>query len=144
MLESLFASKNKKLVNGWVKEHKKIVEFAHKIIESYEKGDLKATKKALKSLNDIAIMHLMTEDLEFYRLLKDEKRADEESQKLINNFTTSFKDTKATLRDFLLTYTNENATLDAKFFQTFKTIVAVLGERIAFEEEKVYKKLASK
>jgi len=144
MFGSLFASKNKKLVDEWVKEHKKMVEFAHKIIDSYEKGDLKTTKKALKSLNDIAIMHLMKEDLEFYRLLKDEKRADEESQKLINKFTTSFKDTKATLRDFLLTYTGENATLDDKFFQTFKTIVDVLGQRIAFEEKSIYATLASK
>jgi len=144
MLWSLFSSKNQKLVKGWIKEHKKIVDLAHKVIQAYEKGDLKATKKALLALNKVAIVHLMTEDIEFYRLLKDKKRADEETEKLINEFTASFKDTKITLREFLLTYTKDDAILDDRFFATFNVIVDVLGKRIAFEENNLYEALASK
>ena len=144
MLWSLFSSKNQKLVKGWVKEHEKIVLLAHKVIVAYTKHDLKATKKALLELNKVAVVHLMTEDIEFYRLLKDKKRADEETEKLIDEFTTSFRDTKIVLRDFLLTYTKDDAILDDKFFNTFNAIVDVLGKRIAFEEENLYEALASK
>jgi len=144
MFGSLFSSKYKKLVKEWTKEHKKIVELAGKIIDSYTKDDLKTTKKTLKSLYEIASMHLMTEDLEFYRMLKDKKKPDEHTQELIDEFTDSFKDTKAVLRDFLLTYTRDDAVLDDKFFQTFKEIVGVLAQRIEFEEQNLYEALASK
>ena len=144
MLWSLFSSKNQKLVKGWVKEHEKIVLLAHKVIVAYSQHDLKATKKALLALNKVAVAHLMTEDIEFYRLLKDKKRADEETEKLIDEFTNSFKDTKITLREFLLTYTKDDAVLDENFINTFNVIVDVLGKRIAFEEENLYKTLASK
>jgi len=144
MIGSLFASKNQKLVKSWLKEHKKIVELAHKVINTYTEGKLKATKKALLALNNATTMHLMTEDIEFYRLLKDKKRATAKTVKLINEFRTSFEDTKSVLRDFLLTYTKDDAILDDKFFQTFKTIVNVLGKRIIFEENNLYEELASK
>jgi len=144
MLWSLFSSKNQKLVKGWIKEHEKIVTLAHKVINAYSKGNLKATRKALLELNKIAVIHLMNEDIEFYRLLKDDKRTDTETEKLINEFTISFRDTKNVLREFLLTYTKEDAVLDDKFFDTFNTIVDVLAKRIAFEEGNLYEALASK
>ena len=144
MFWSLFASKNQKLVNGWVKEHSRIVTLAHKVIDTYSKDNLRDTRKALSELNSVALMHLMTEDIEFYRLLKDKTRADEQTQRLVNEFTTSFRDTKMVLRDFLLTYTKEDAVLNDEFFTTFKSIVDVLAKRIVFEEEHVYKILAAK
>jgi hypothetical protein len=82
MLLSIFSSKNQKLVKGWVKEHQKIVNLAYEIIATHSRGDLVATKKALLALNKVAVMHLMMENVEFYRLLKDEKRADEEIKNL--------------------------------------------------------------
>ena len=144
MFWSIFLSKNKKLVRRWKKEHKKIVILANKVIDSYTKRDLKATQKALVALNDVAIEHLMTEDIEFYRTLKDKKKVNEDMEQLINEFTLSFKDTKHVLRDFLLTYTKDDAALDSRFFETFKSIVEALSKRITFEEENLYKVLASK
>jgi len=138
MLSSLFASKNQKLVKGWVKEHEEIVVLAHKIIAAYSGHDHALVRKYLLELNKIAVVHLMTEDIEFYRLLKDHKRTNDEIERLINEFTKSFRETKATLRDFLLKYTAPDAIYDDSFFKTFNVIVEVLADRIAFEEKTLY------
>jgi len=138
MFTSLFSSKNKKLVKGWTKEHEKIVVLAHKIIAAYSGHDHAAVRKHLLELNKVAVVHLMTEDIEFYRLLKDHKRTNDEIEKLINEFTRSFRETKGVLRDFLLKYTAPDAIYDDEFFKTFNVIVEVLADRIAFEEKNLY------
>ena len=82
MFGSLFLSKNQKLVKKWEKEHEQIVVLAHKVIAAYSKNDYDAAKKELGLLNNLAVDHLMNEDIEFYRLLKDQKRADREAGRL--------------------------------------------------------------
>ncbi len=144
MLGSLFSSKNKKLVKKWEKEHEKIVVLAHAVIAAYSKNDHDSAKKALKELNNLAVDHIMNEDIEFYRLLKDKKRVDEKTEKLVNEFTATFKGTKITLMNFLTQYSRPEATLDQEFFDTFNAIVGILGERIEFEEKNLYTKLNSK
>ncbi len=144
MFGSFFLSKNQKLVKRWRKEHEKIVVLAHKVIASYSKNDHDTTKKELKALNVLAVDHLMDEDIQFYRLLKDQKRVDSDTEELVNEFTDTFKNTKNTLMKFLTHYTRPEVVLDDEFFDAFNSIVGVLGERIAFEEENLYIKLNNK
>ena len=144
MFWSLFSSKNQKLVKKWVKEHEQIVVLAHKVIADYSNNNHAATKKDLVSLRELAVNHIMTEDLEFYKLLKDKKRFDSKTEKLIDEFTDTFRDTKLVLMDFLSKYTRTDAVLDDEFFKTFNEIVGVLAERIAFEEKTLYATLSAK
>jgi len=144
MFISLFSSKNKKLVKKWKKEHEEIVVLAHKVIAAYSKNKQQAAKNELKALNELAVDHVMNEDIEFYRLLKDKKRLDDTTEELVKDFTATFKDTKMTLMNFLTKYSKPEVELDEEFFTTFNAIVEVLAKRIAFEEENLYVKLANK
>ena len=144
MFISLFSSKNKKLVKKWKKEHEEIVVLAHKVIAAYSKNNQQAAKNELKALNELAVDHVMNEDIEFYRLLKDKKRLDDTTEELVKDFTATFKDTKMTLMNFLTKYSKPEVELDEEFFTTFNAIVEVLAKRITFEEENLYVKLANK
>ena len=141
MFESLFASKNKKLVLTWDKEHKKIIILAHKIIADYSLNDVKNIRKHLTELRVIAINHLMIEDIEFQQLLRDKTRVTDEIAKSIHEFDDSFRGTKITLRDFLRKYVQEDAVYDEEFFAIFNSIVEVLGNRIEYEESHLYELL---
>ena len=144
MFSSLFASKNQKLVKKWKKEHEEIVVLAHKVIAEYSKNNPEGAKEQLKALNNIAVDHLMNEDIEFYRLLKDDKRLDLKTEKMVKEFTETFRGTKTTLMNFLTIHSRPETKLDDEFFKTFNELVEVLGQRIAFEEENLYSKLESK
>jgi len=141
MFGTLFSSKNKKLVTKWEKEHEEIVVLAHKVIAAYSKNDHKTAKKELKALNSLAVDHVMNEDIEFYKLLKDQKRNDSKTELMVKEFTKSFKGTKIALMNFLTKYSRPETELDEEFFTTFNELVEVLGERITFEEENLYIKL---
>ncbi len=144
MFMSFFSSKNQKLVKRWVAEHEQIVILAHEVIAQYSQNNYEAAKTELRKLNELAVKHIMDEDLEFYRLLKDQKRLNGETEKLVNDFTRTFKNTKNTLMGFLTKYTQDDAVLDDNFFTTFNELVGVLAQRIAFEEENLYVALNSK
>jgi hypothetical protein len=144
MFFSLFASKNQKLVKKWKKEHEELVVLAHKVIAAYSKNNIEETKKHLQELNDLAVDHLMNEDIEFYRLLKDEKRLDLKTEKMVKEFIETFRGTKTTLMNFLTVHARPETKLDDEFFKTFNELVEVLGQRIAFEEENLYNQLEMK
>ncbi len=144
MFSSLFSSKNQKLVKQWSKEHEQIVILAHKIIEAYSTHNNESAKKELIKLNKLTVKHLMEEDIELFRLLKDDGRLDAETERLILDFKKSFQGTKGVLMGFLTKYTRPSAILDEEFFRVFNELVGILGERIAFEESKLYNKLDSK
>lgn len=141
---SLFLSKNQKLVKKWTNEHEQIVVLAHKVIGEYSKNNHKKAKKALAELNHLAVDHVMNEDIEFYKLLKDQKRLTVKSEIKINKFTKTFKGTKMALMNFLSYYTKPDVALDKEFFNSFNDIAGVLAERINFEEENLYSILYSK
>ena len=141
MFGNLFSSKNQKLVKQWEKEHEQIVVLAHKVIAAYSKNDHKQAKKELKALNELAVDHVMNEDIEFYRLLKDQRRNDSKTEKMVKEFTKSFKGTKLALMNFLTKYSRPETVLDDEFFTAFNELVGILGERIAFEEENLYIKM---
>ena len=138
MFDSLFASKNKKLVLRLQKEHQNLVGLAGDIIDAYEKKNDTLLRKKLEALKKVALIHLMTEDVEFYRLLKDSKRSTDEITSLIDEFEHSFVAIKLALIDFLDKYTVQNAYYDGEFIGRFKEIVGVLGKRIEFEEAHLY------
>ena len=144
MLNKLFPSQNQKLVKKWLKEHQEIVKLAQKVITSYSNNNHKETKKTLKSLHTLAVDHVMNEDIEFYRLLKDQKRLTHQTEEFVNEFTQTFKGTKLTLMHFLTKYADSQIALDDTFFRNFNEIVAVLAERIAFEEANLYTILSAK
>ncbi len=144
MFSSFFSSKNQKLVKKWEKEHEQIVVLAHKVIAAYSTHDHKTAKKELVKLNKLTVRHLMEEDIELYRLLKDSARINPETKHLVNEFKETFHGTKTALMDFLTKNTHKNAVLDDAFFKTFNELVGVLGKRIAFEEGNLYDKMDEK
>jgi len=138
MFFSLFCSKNQKLVKLWKREHKEIVNAAQKVINAYSLDDKNSVRRELIVLRKIALEHLMKEDIELNKLLREEKNQEDEMRSLINEFTKTFRDTKSALLTFLREYTQENAKLDKNFFDTFNKIVGVLAQRIEFEENNLY------
>ena len=143
MFFSLFSSKKQKLVKKWKKEHEEIVVLAHKVIGEYSKNNPEGAKKALAELNNIAVDHVMNEDIEFYRLQKNDK-IDAPTKRLIDEFVGTFKGTKMTLMNFLTKYSKPDVPLDDEFFKTFNEIVDVLGQRIDYEEKNLYALLSNK
>ena len=141
MFDSLFASKNKKLALKLQKEHKHLVKLVESILKAYEDDDKKRLYKYLSELKNVALTHLMTEDVEFYRLIKDSKRSTAEIAEYVHEFEKSFGGIKLALIDFLDIYTAENALYDHEFIEKFQTIVKVLQGRIEFEETRLYKAL---
>jgi hypothetical protein len=137
----LFSSKNQKLVQKWQKEHEKIVELAHKVLGEYAKNNYKEAKKTLKALNSLVVDHLMNEDIEFYKLMHDEKRIDRKTEVLVDDFIKSFRKTKLELMSFLSQYAKDDVPLDETFLTTFNEIIEVVAERIDFEEKNLYSKL---
>jgi len=135
-------AKNSKKVKKWKKEHQQLVECATNIVSSYEKSDLKSTRKHLKKLEEIAFDHLMDEDITFFELLKKvkEKNLSEDREIIvaIDEFRNSFVGVKGVLIDFLLKYTNPEVELDDSFKETLDVIIDALTERISFEENNLY------
>ena len=135
---SLFESKNKKLVKKWKKEHERLVVLANKVLSSYVKGEESETRRQLKKFVDAAMEHLSDEDVELYRILRDPERKDQETEKYVNEYYNTFKDTKSTLMRFLSKYVRPETPLDEEFFETFEKIAGVLRERIDYEEKNLY------
>ncbi len=138
MLSNLFLSKNQKLVKKWKLDHEKIVELAHKVIAEYVKNNHAAAKANIRALAAVAADHLTNEDIEFYKLVKDPERNDADTRQAVSEFQSSFKEVKHTLMKFLAKYGRDETLLDEVFFDTFNDIVEILGERIEFEESKLY------
>lgn len=141
---NLFASKNQKLVKKWQDEHSKIVDLAHKVMAEYAKNNPQVAKKHLKALNDLTIDHIMDEDIELFKIIRENKDIDLETEEMISDFIQSFKKTKLALMEFLGHYSKPEVVLDERFFKQFNDIVEAVGERIKFEEKNVYSKLKEK
>lgn len=141
MLFTFFASKNKKLIKKWTKEHQEMVILGHKVIAEYSKNNQDKAKKELKLLATLSIDHLMSEDIEIYKMLHTSKKLDPQTEKLANEFTHSFKGVKTQLMGFLSIYIRHDAILDENFFTTFNQLFGILAERIEFEEKNLYVQL---
>jgi hypothetical protein len=89
-------------------------------------------------LGRIAADHLTSEDLEFYKLMKDPERNDAVTKQQITEFQEDFREIKEGLMKFLAKYGKEEETLDEVFFDTFNRVLEMLEERIEFEESKLY------
>jgi len=132
---NIFASKEKKRIEKWKKEHDEIVHLATDVIGEYSKNNVTKAKALLKKLNSLAVDHVMNEDLEFYHWKKD---ANKEMVEHIDDFTGSFKGTKMALMNFLSKYSKDDKALDEQFFTEFNGLVEVLAKRIEFEENILY------
>jgi len=144
MVLSLFLSKNQKLVRTWRKEHQEVVFLANRVISEYTQHKPSRAKKYLIKLNHLAVNHLMSEDIEFYRLLKDKKRMTIQNKILVDEFTSTFKGTKLKVMHFLAKYSKEDVLLDENFFSNFKELVSLLVHRMEFEESNLYRLLYAK
>ncbi|EQB39295.1 hypothetical protein M947_07500 [Sulfurimonas hongkongensis] len=144
MFFSFFSSKNQKLVKKWKSEHEEMVISAHKIIAAYSLDDKDSVRKELITLRKLALEHLMLEDIELFKLLREDKDLEENTEEKIREFRDTFRDTKSSLLDFLREYTQEDAQLDKRFFDIFSNIVSVLSKRIDFEENNLYISLEEK
>jgi len=119
------------------------VTLATKVIAGYNANDMIGAKKYLQELAVLAVDHLMNEDISFYRLMKEQGKVDDELEELISEFKDTFKGVKTTLMNFLTKYSRPDVPLDKDFFDTFNTLVGILAERIAFEENNLYSQLRS-
>jgi hypothetical protein len=137
----LFLSRNQKLVKRWQKEHRKIVSLVHDFNSAYMDDRQQTAKKILRVLKDLVIEHIMNEDIEIYRLMKDEKRIDAQTEELVDEFLQSFKKTKLALIAFLENAAKPETVLDEAFFDTFRETMKVVVKRIDFEEKNLYSKL---
>ena len=138
---TIFGSKNRKIVNRWHKEHGKIVDIAHKVLAEYSKNNHANAKKYLKKLNDLAVDHVMSEDIELFHMVHDSNDMNYETEQLIKEFIQSFKQSKLELMQFLGYYSKPEIPLNDTFFQKFNKLVDALSERIEFEEKHLYSKL---
>jgi hypothetical protein len=138
MLSDLFLTKNQKLVKRWKREHEEIIMLSHAVIAAYVKNDHRDAREKIRSLGRIAADHLTSEDLEFYKLMKDPERNDAVTKQQITEFQEDFREIKEGLMKFLAKYGKEEETLDEVFFDTFNRVLEMLEERIEFEESKLY------
>ena len=138
----LFESKNKKMVKRWKREHEQLVVLGKKVLAEYVKNDEAKTRMALQSFTNLAMEHLNSEDIEFYRLMHAPGRKDQQTAQSIETFQRSFKDVKTTLMKFLAKYNRPENPLDEEFFDTFTQIMEILGNRIEFEESDLYFRLS--
>jgi len=139
---SLFESRNKKMVKRWKQEHEQLVVLGKKVLAEYVKNDEAKTRMALQSFTHLAMDHLNSEDIEFFRLMHDPDRRDQQTEEAIDKFQRSFKDVKTTLMKFLAKYNRPENRLDDEFFDTFSQIMEILGNRIEFEESDLYFRLS--
>ena len=144
MSSSFSSESNKELVIHWKKEHREITALATQIIKAYKTNELNMLRKEMDNLNYLTSEHLMNEDMAFYQFLMLEDDLDDELKKLIEDFIETFGETKITLMDFLTKYTLDDVVYNQEFIDTFTAIVAVLAERIAYEEKTLYKTLQEK
>ena len=138
MISSIFLSKNQKIVKKWKEEHQKMVELSHLVLGEYAKGEHTQAKKYLKIFSKISINHIVSEDIEFFKIVRGNGRVSHRTEEMVNEFASSFGETKENLMKFLGKYTPSTATLDEEFFETFSLIAKNLNERIKFEEANLY------
>lgn len=131
-------SHSAKKVAKWSNEHRKLEELAGKIVAAYETEDYKASRKHLCKLQNIALKHLMDEDVTFFELMKNTDEKDQRIIDSIKEFRKSFVDTKKALIRFFIIYTNPVNPLDARFKTTLDVIIDALVNRIEFEENNLY------
>ena len=143
-LGGLFKSTNKKVVDGWKEDHQKLVGLAGVIIEAYEEGDTKKVRDTLKVLSKGTAIHLMNEDLEFFKMIKDKRRVTPKTESSIREFKESFAGIRVALMKFLKKYSADDSIIDEDFFKQFNDIVGVLAKRIEFEEENLYLMMQAK
>ncbi len=134
----LFKSKNQKSVKKWEEDHEQIVMLAHKVFDAYADQNEKKVRLTLKELNKVATSHFMNEDLEFYRMSKDEKRIKGDIKEQIETFRKTFSKTKKDVMNFLTKYSKPDSKIDEEFFDQFNELVEAIGDRIGFEERNLY------
>jgi len=134
--------KNAKVVNKWKREHRKLEEYAGKVIASYDENKPKRAKKYLHKLELLALNHLMDEDVTFFDLEKTARLRDIHIVDAMKEFRRSFSGTKKVLFHFFFYYTSPKTILDETFREKFDAIVSALVQRIEFEENNLYTMIA--
>ena len=138
MFSSIFLTKNQKLVNKWTKEHEQMVLLANKLLAEHVKNNQKKAKKLLQKFTNIAVDHVTDENIEFFKLLRDEDGVSIRSKNSTKEFVSTFKETQRSLIQFLSKYNKEHKVLDKEFLDTLTQIIDILKERIKYEEENLY------
>jgi len=134
----IFDSKNKKAVKKWEKDHLEIVSLAGNVISAYATNDEQKVRDALRILNKVTTEHLMNEDIEFYKMMRDQKRMTQQTERLIKDFKDSFSGVKLELINFLTNYSKNDSVIDEDFFKKFNELVEIVSERISYEENNLY------
>ena len=131
---------NKGKVKKWEGEHKALAKEAMAVVNFYDNNEMKKAKKHLVKLQNLALNHLMDEDVTFSDLFKkaDESETDKKIIASMKEFRATFIDTKKVLIHFFIHYTDDKTILDAHFKQQLDGIIDALVKRIDFEEHNLY------
>ena len=131
---------NKGKVKKWEGEHKALAKEAMEVVRFYDNNDMSKAKKHLIKLQNLALNHLMDEDVTFFELFKkaDDSETDKQIMASIKEFRSTFIDTKKALIHFFIHYTDKSTVLDANFKEQLDGIIAALVQRIEFEEKNLY------
>ncbi len=131
---------NKGKVKKWEGEHKALAKEAMEVVKYYDNNDTLKAKKHLVKLQNLALNHLMDEDVTFFELFKkaDDSETDKKIMASIKEFRSTFIDTKKALIHFFIHYTDKNTVLDEHFKEQLDGIIGALVQRIEFEEKNLY------
>jgi len=133
----LLSNKKRKLVKKWKSDHLKIIEVAGSVVSSHAVHDHIACKKHLVILSGLASSHFMNEDIEFFKLLRENK-FNFETEKSMNEFIEGFRKTKLELMKTLSYYSKKEVSLEGSFFDEFNELVSQVTDRIQYEESNLY------
>jgi len=129
---------DKKLIQKFHKDHKKLLNQVSKIETAYSKNNEKTTKKELQTLKYIIVEHFRKEDIKLYWYLKILYKDDVQILQEIKYFENSIKGIHITVINFLDHYTKQDVFLNTTFKNEFDEIVRSLGNRMKTEEKNLY------
>ena len=131
---------NKGKVKKWEGEHKALAKEAMEVVKFYDNNNMVKAKKHLIKLQNLALNHLMDEDVTFSDLFHkaDNSETDRKIMESMKEFRATFIDTKKVLIHFFIHYTDESTVLDAHFKEQLDGIIGALVKRIEFEEKNLY------
>ena len=129
---------DKKLIGGFINDHKKLVSLIGNILKALDENQQKKAKEELVKLRMALLGHFMTEDIKLYWYLTEYYKGEPHAEETIAKFKSSIKDIQKEVIKFFDHYAKKDVLLDRHFRTEFDAVVAKLAGRIQAEEESLY------
>ena len=134
-------SNNAAKIAEWKDEHYQIITLFEDVLSSYKDNDIELAKTFLAKANQVALRHIIDEDITLTKLLKISKQNDRKIVEQIKEFLFSFTEIKESLINFLTKYNTLSSDFDDDFLLTLETIIKSLKKRIEYEEKNLYNQI---